>query len=422
MAPAPACSDAGSCDRLEVGDDGHCSRIAAGAESAKRGLAAMGAVDDHHVLAALGAGERRRQRHQHRLNGGSDVRPAVHRLRPRHLAYRAPEPLRVGEVHRLDRPNRPQRDGRRRRCVDRDRLSRESSAWPARLRRRRPPSGPPPRSRAPGLPAAPRRTRRGRLPSASTCSCRCRSAPRAPAAAGRRPDLPAPPGRWECLRRPPLRTAGGARGRRQPAAARHPAWAMTCLFAVTTDLPASSALRNPGAGRFEAADDLDHDVGVGAQDVFVVGRPGDGRRYPVDDLALDTPVADVRENQRAMPSRAQDARHRSPDRSESDQGDSDQGNLRRSEKRPSSCLRMMAPGSLQCAGCVIRSAIARRAARVRSAMVDGQPVGMALTFHMMVRWARDNRSLYSVLLGAVNRRPGRLCPASCRERAQDGDG
>ena len=52
-------------------------------------------------------------------------------------------------------------------------------------------------------------------------------------------------------------------------------------------------------------------------------------------------------------------------------------------------------------------AVAAPIAAVRMGIVNGRPVGMALTFHMTVRWSRDNRSLYPVRLGGVNRRGGR---------------
>ena len=54
-------------------------------------------------------------------------------------------------------------------------------------------------------------------------------------------------------------------------------------------------LSNPLRGRFQAADELDHDIRIGAQDGAEIGCPGDGVRHPVDDLPFDAPVADVRQ-------------------------------------------------------------------------------------------------------------------------------
>ena len=63
------------------------------------------------------------------------------------------------------------------------------------------------------------------------------------AAAGRPPALRAPRERLECRQRPTPRTAARASGARASASSSTPCVEMSCLLAVTTDLPASSDRR-----------------------------------------------------------------------------------------------------------------------------------------------------------------------------------
>ena len=91
----------------------HGGGIAAGAEAAKRRLAAVRTLDHDDVLAPLRACHRRSDRHQHRLyrRRHAIVAGAVGQLGARDLPDRAVEPARIHEVDWLDRSNRPERDG-----------------------------------------------------------------------------------------------------------------------------------------------------------------------------------------------------------------------------------------------------------------------------------------------------------------------
>ena len=96
---------------------------------------------------------------------------------------------------------------------------------------------------------------------------------------------------------------------------------MSCLFAVTTDLPAVQRSPDEIARRLEAAHQLDDDVGVGRDDVVDAVGPVDASRHPVDLLALDAAIADGRQLQRRMNPARQHLRDRSADRAEADDGD-----------------------------------------------------------------------------------------------------
>ena len=105
-----------------------------------------------------------------------------------------------------------------------------------------------------------------------------------------------------------------------------PPCAMTCLLAVTTDLPASSARRIQPVAGSSSADQLHHDVRVRAR----ARRRCPPSRWtssghPVDPLAVDPAVVYMREPEAAVRPVAQDARHGAADRAEADQCDRERG-------------------------------------------------------------------------------------------------
>ena len=93
---------------------------------------------------------------------------------------------------------------------------------------------------------------------------------------------------------------------------------MSCLFAVTTDLPACERPPDEIARRLEPAHQLDDDVGVGCDDGVDAVGPVDAGRHPVDFLPLDAAVADGRQLQRRMNPARQHFRHRAADRAKAD--------------------------------------------------------------------------------------------------------
>ena len=163
---------------------------------------------------------------------------------------------------------------------------------------------------------------RDRAPTAcgSGCSCRCRSECRAPRRADRRRALPAARAAPECRRRPRPRTAPRARATRARSSSSVPWCAISCLFAVTTDLPASSA---PRTQSYAGCSPPTSSMTMSTSDVEdLVGRlgPAHRRRHPVHALARDVAIEDVRQLDVRHFAAAQNARDRLPDRAESEQG------------------------------------------------------------------------------------------------------
>jgi hypothetical protein len=78
---------------------------------------------------------------------------------------------------------------------------------------------------------------------------------------------------------------------------------------------------HPFVGRVQSAHQLDHDVDTGRQDIVRRLGPTDRRRHPVDTLACDIAVEDVREPNVRHLAAAQDARDRLPDGAEAKQRD-----------------------------------------------------------------------------------------------------
>jgi hypothetical protein len=78
---------------------------------------------------------------------------------------------------------------------------------------------------------------------------------------------------------------------------------------------------NPVAGRLPAADDLDHDVDVGCDDVGHRFGPAHRRGHPVDLLSRNVAIEDVREADARDVAAAQDVRNRLPDGSKAEQRD-----------------------------------------------------------------------------------------------------
>ncbi len=99
---------------------------------------------------------------------------------------------------------------------------------------------------------------------------------------------------------------------------------MSCLFAVTTDLPASSdrRIRSPAASRPPISSTTMS--AFGRDDGVEALRPLDIVRHPVDLLPLDAAVADGRQLQGGMNTARQDFRHRAANGPKPDDGDAEQ--------------------------------------------------------------------------------------------------
>ena len=96
---------------------------------------------------------------------------------------------------------------------------------------------------------------------------------------------------------------------------------MSCLLAVTTDLPACQRAPDEIACRLEAAHQLDDDIGIGGDDRVDAVGPLDVGRHPVDFLPLDSAIADRRQLQRRMNPARQHLRDRAADGAKADDGD-----------------------------------------------------------------------------------------------------
>ena len=97
-------------DRHQVGDDGDRGRLPARAEPRERGLPPELPVDDHDVAAAPDPPQRRRRRHQGRPHRRVQAPRVGQQLGPRHLPDDAAEPPGVGEVDGGDRGDRLDRN------------------------------------------------------------------------------------------------------------------------------------------------------------------------------------------------------------------------------------------------------------------------------------------------------------------------
>ena len=238
------------------------------------------AADDRRILRTGRSREDGTARHDDRGDPGRERRPLAVVVGVRDLADRPAVPPRSLEVGRRDRRGRSRLDARRHRRAARTPARRGWPAWPPRRRRRGRARDPLPRSRARARWPGPRRASSPWPPSARARRSSCRSGSRPRGADDR------PPDRRRCARTigiaPP--TAASNRSWRPWRAASTssgcPARAMTCLLAVTTDLPASSASRiHPAAGSMPPMVSTMTSTSL-REEIVEAGRPGDGGERP----------------------------------------------------------------------------------------------------------------------------------------------